>query len=186
MAATESPRFSVASRVGTACGSVFSAPGVRAYIENRLRGAGITVSSVYTAQLAGEVDCVARGPRAGARGIAVKQCLGYSEVVSATSNIIRPSFANTWRECQSFVCASARCESSMRSGTNTLMNAFFSDLARARPPVTPQALTVKTTSQRSSGGVQVYTAYYAIYILACMVVMLYWQLRSSVTSEPHG
>jgi hypothetical protein len=74
----------------------------------------------------------------------------------------------------------------MRSGMNTLMNAFFSDLARARPPVTPPALTVKTTSQRSSGGIQVYTAYYAIYILACMVVLLYWQLRSSVASEPHG
>ena len=198
--ATESPRLSLASRVGTNCGSVFSAAGVRGYVDSRLRAAGITTSSVYTAQLAVEVDCVARGPRAGDRGIAVQQCLGYSELVSGPSSKSGLSFANTWRKCQSFVCASGRCESSMRAGMNTLMSTFFTELGKARKssdpnarpldghgqPLTPPAITGKTVSQDSAGGILVNTVYYAVYILACMIVLLYWQIRSSVRSAHHG
>src|SRR5260370_17414899 len=124
-AATESLRFSIASHVATTCGSVFSPSVIRGYVDARLRSAGITVSSVHTSQLAAELDCVARGPRAGDSGIAVQQCLAYSGLVSAPSRKSGVSLANTWRKCQSFVCVSGRCESSMRAGLNTLIHSFF-------------------------------------------------------------
>jgi hypothetical protein len=77
---------------------------------------------------------------------------------------------------------------------NTLMNAFFSDMGKAgkindpnaRPLATPPAIAGNTVSQGIPGGIWVKTAYYAVYILACMVVLLYWQVRSSSTSAHHG
>lgn len=77
----------------------------------------------------------------------------------------------------------------MRAGLNTLMNTFFTDLAKAHPlqaPVAPLAITRKTAPQETAGGLRAGTAFYALYILACMILLLYWQLRSSSTSVHHG
>lgn len=187
--ATESLRFSIASRVATTCGSVFSPSVIRGYVDARVRRAGITVSSVHTSQLAAETDCVPRGPRAGDSGIAVEQCLGYSELVSAPAPKTGVGLANTWRKCQSFVCASGRCESSMRAGLNVLMNSFFADFEKTRAAsaltVRPIEVHAPASAQNTGATIRATAAFYFLYILACIILLLYWQFRSSMTSLRH-
>jgi hypothetical protein len=199
-AATEPLRFSVASHVASTCGSAFSPSVIRGETDARLRAVGITVSSVHTAQLAADVDCVAVGPSGRSSAIAVQQCLGYSELVSTPSRKSGITLATTWRKCQSFVCGNGRCEPPMRAVLNTLMNEFFTDFERStkvyelavRPAETPtQAPVVLQTitghaAQSTAVSVPPAVAFYSLYILACLILLFYWQFRSSLTNLLHS
>ena len=197
--ASASLRLSSASHVANSCAAVFSPSTVQEAIDVHLRDAGIVVSRVHTAQLAADVDCVAVGARGRNSAIAVQQCLGYSELVSAPSRKSGVTLANTWRKCQSFVCSGGRCEPSMRAGISTLMSSFLTDFERstktsglAAPPPegriqVPAVLPSFTGNlvQRAVVSGRATVAFYSLYILACMVLMLYWQFRSSLNYLQH-
>ena len=87
----------------------------------------------------------------------------------------------------------------MRAGVSTLMSSFFTDferspktsgLAAPRPegrtqaPVVLPSSTGKLVQQAVVSG-RATVAFYSFYILACMVLMLYWQFRSSLNYLQH-
>jgi len=191
-------RLAVASEFGKACGGAFAPSATRQQIENRLRGAGLTVSNVHTELLSIDVDCVALGSGARTGSTAVHGCLGFSELVSTTSHTRGAALAGTWRKCQSFVCTRGNCDPPLRAGVNGLVNEFlaaFETRVRAVPnspdpapvPVpAPAPVSVPAVAYAmaqvtvvSSRGLLLF---YSVYILACMSVLLYWHFRGSATN----
>jgi hypothetical protein len=179
--------MSVASNIGRGCGDLVPPSVLQQDVEARLRGLGVTISSVHSAQLAVDVDCVGVGPGTRMSGVAVHQCLGLSEVVSVPSNDGRAMLATTWRQCQSYTCAGAKCKPLARTGLQTLIDSCLGDfqerhLARqgGQPPHAAKRAAVATvssaypeTSPRMVGRV----LFYSLYIMVCVSVMVYWQCR---------
>jgi hypothetical protein len=64
-----------------------------------LRGAGVTVSDIHNARLTVDLDCVPVNPAVRGGALAVHQCPGFSELVSAPNS--QPILANTCRQCES-------------------------------------------------------------------------------------
>ncbi len=183
-------RFSVATNVGSACGAAFASSTVSRQVESRLLDAGIIVSNVHNAQLSADIDCV----RVSGGTLVVHQCLALSEIVSASSRRSGATLAGTWRKCESFVCSGPRCARFLRSGLEGLTGDFLAEyenrtaapaVARQATPAKP-AVAVRPAPVRSYAprftSAQAVTAFYSLYILACMAVLLYWQFRSTFSA----
>ena len=169
-------RISVAPHVSAACGTSVANVTQQQNAETRLRSAGIVVSEIHNSQLAIDLDCVPVAAKGPGSSLAVHQCLGFSEVVSA-SNDSQPMLAGTWRKCESYVCASARCEAAANSGLATLVDAFLSGLAErssqapVRPPENP-------TAYANTGATPVERViFFGLYTMTCLTTLIYWQIR---------
>lgn len=183
-------RISVASSVARGCGNKIVPEALQQNAEGQLRGVGVAVSSIHNAQLVIDVDCVAVAPRARRAGVAVHQCLGFSELVSTPSNNGKAMLASTWRKCQSYPCT-GNCEPLVRSGQQTLMTAFLSDFQERIPrnlPALPQPSpkpAQNSPAKHSPNAIYAApanagrTVFYFLYIMACFSVMCYWQCRRS-------
>jgi hypothetical protein len=167
-------RVSVVPAVTPGCGAAVSGADLQQYAESRLRGAGMTVSDVHNSQLAVDVDCVPVTAAKSAHNLAVHQCLGFSEVVSAAAGD-SPMLASTWHKCESYVCESAYCEHLASSNETFLMDGFLSSLAertaqehaRLSPPVIEAA--ANTVYER--------VIFFGLYTIACLTMGIYWQIR---------
>jgi hypothetical protein len=88
----------------------------------------------------------------------------------------------------------------MRAGLNTLMNEFFTDFERttkvyelavrpgegqAQAPVVLQTIT-GNSAQSTAVSIPATVVFYSLYILACIILLLYWQFRSSLTNLLHS
>jgi hypothetical protein len=88
----------------------------------------------------------------------------------------------------------------MRTGRNTLMTEFFTDFSASMKssevPVQPvegqmPAPVVRSTIARNSVpgaaiAIRTTVAFYSLYILACITLLLYWQFRSGLEKLPHS
>lgn len=170
-------RIAVAPNVKPGCGSAV-APGIlQQNAESRLRGVGLTVSDIHNAKLGIDVDCVpvsAAGGRNTGRNLAVHQCLGFSEVVSAAAGGGQPMLASTWRQCESYICETGKCEATVDAGLTGLVDTFLSVLAErsSQPPVRPP-------SSGTGGTVTPYerVIFFGLYTVTCLTMFLYWQIR---------
>jgi hypothetical protein len=88
----------------------------------------------------------------------------------------------------------------MRAGLNTLMNSFFTDFEKTRrasdltvrpvevlaqAPAIPPAISGRS-AQNTAVSIRAAAAFYSLYILACIILLLYWQFRSSLTFLHHS
>ncbi len=79
------------------------------------------------------------------------------------------------------------------------MNSFFADLEKirgasdltlrpaevhAQEPAIPPAIS-RGSAQNTAVSLRATAAYYSLYILACIILLLYWQFRSSLTFLRH-
>jgi hypothetical protein len=177
--------MSVGSNIGPGCGAAISPSAVQQDLEDQLRSAGLTVSKVHSARLSAEIDCVPVSGGAQKANIAVHQCLALSQVVSRQEQGREAILATTWRKCQAYTCGDRQCEVLARTGLRDLANLFVADSHQAvsmleplRSAAPPQATGTTaagfgTTTLISNAD----TTYYVLYILACAVVFLTWQLR---------
>ena len=174
-------RTSVLSNVAPTCHGPIPAAALQQDAAEQLRGAGVTVSDIHNAQLALDIDCL---PLPGTRASGVHQCLSFSEVVTAPSNGSRAMLATTWRQCQSYACSGANCQTQLRPGLHTLVDAFLADFQQrgsrsAAAPASsvenrsPVADAIQGASRRVGGPV----IFYSLYMMMCFVVLLYWQVR---------
>jgi hypothetical protein len=176
-------RMSVASDVAQDCGVTIPPSVIQQDAEAQLRDVGVTVSNIHNAQLAIDVYCAAVTPGSRSTTVVVQECLGFSELIPARSNHGRAMFATKWRNCQSFRCGGAKCESLVRSGLHTLINTALIDfqernsrndlpIPQIRPQ--PQASVIPGEAPRRGVGRSVF---YLLYIVTCVTVLVYWQCR---------
>jgi hypothetical protein len=189
-------RIAVASHAIPVCGDSLAPAAVRDTATARLAAAGITVSSIHTARLDIDFDCVVLAPNARSSAMVVHECLIYSELVSAPSNANKSLLATTWRKCESYTCSRANCTLSAKYG-GQLLDAFQAELlehttldttphpaqAQSEPTRTQGKSAVPTALIRSvpqkplhSGGTGGPLVYAGI-IMNCLCVLVYWQIR---------
>lgn len=167
-------RVSVVPEVTAACGTAASGAGLQQSAETRLRGVGMTVSDVHNSQLAVDVDCV---PVMGSRkGLAVHQCLGFSEVVSAAAGD-RQMLASTWHKCESYVCQSSYCPGLVNSGQAALLDAFLANMAERKAQVPAQPPVTAAVYESAATAVYGRVIFFGLYMIACVTTGVYWQLR---------
>ncbi len=175
--------MSIVSDVAQRCGGAIPPSVIQDAAQAQLRGAGVTVSNIHNAQLAIDVFCAAVNPGSRNTSVIVRECLGFSELAPAPSNHGRTMFATTWRECQSFTCGGARCESVVRSGLHTIIDKFLSDfqernfgknlpIQQIRPQ--PQTNVIHAEAPERVDG---RSAFYLLYIATCVIVLVSWQCR---------
>jgi len=170
---TSSPfRVAITSNVPHACAGAVPAAIIQHDAEGRLRSAGVTVSDIHNAQLTVDLDCVPVKPGAHDTALAVHQCLGLSELVS--SNERKPILANTWRKCESYICGTAKCEAPVRIGLNALLDSFLGEL---RERTAPRVETASVVDAPTGATATERVVYYAVYLMICVMLLLYWQLR---------
>lgn len=173
-------RIAVSPSVMPGCGAAVAPAVLRQNAESRLRGVGLTVSDIHNAKLGIDVDCVPV-KAAGGHNLAVHQCLGFSEVVSAAASGGQPMLANTWRQCESYICESGKCEATVNAGLNGLVDTFLSVLAErsSQAPVRPPA------NSGTSGPVTSYerVLFFGLYTVTCLTMFLYWQIRKKALAR---
>jgi hypothetical protein len=176
--------MSTGSNIGAGCGAAVSQAAVQQDLEQQLRTAGMAVSKVHSAQLLAEIDCL---PVASATGLAIHQCLSLTQVVSPRAQGGEAILATTWRKCQAYTCGTRQCDALVRTGMRDLANVFIADSPNAPPasePVPPRALSGPgaVTAVATFAGTSILSRadaiYYVLYILACGVVFVRWQLSS--------
>jgi hypothetical protein len=174
--------MAVATKIASTCRDAVAASAISQDAVAQLQSAGVPVSDIHNAELTVDVDCLPLARPHGASS-AVHQCLGFSEMVAPASNGGRAMLATTWRQCQSYTCSRANCESLLRPGLRTLVDAFLVDsqqrglsLAAHAAPAAPLSVSInpiERASQRVGGPV----IFYSLYLLMCFLVLLYWQMR---------
>ena len=173
----------MAFNVAQSCGAAIPPSAVQQDAEAQLRGVGVTVSNIHNAQLAADIYCAAIAPGSRSTAVVVQECLGFNELAPAPSNHGRARFATTFRDCQSFKCRGAQCEPLARSRLHTLINAFLSDFeqrnsrnASPAPQIEPQRQADVIPGEASSR-IAGRSIFYLLYIMTCVTVLAYWQLR---------
>jgi hypothetical protein len=171
-------RIAVAQNVTPGCGTAVAPTVLQQNAEMRLRSVGLTVSDIHNAKLGIDVDCVpvtSAGGRNPGRSLAVHQCLGFSEVVSAAAGGGQPMLADTWRQCESYICESEKCQATVDAGLTGLVDTFLSVLAErsSEPPVRP------LSSGGATGTATPYerVIFFGLYTITCLTMFLYWQIR---------
>jgi hypothetical protein len=169
----------VSSGIGRGCGGGIAPTKLQDAATARLAYVGITVSNVHNATLSMDLDC--RPVTPGGNPLrAVEECLTFSEFVSAPSKDGKPTLASTWHKCRSYSC-DRKCEES-KHYTAQLVGEFLGDLWE-RSPVSPNPAPVmapSTAAQEKGPGTTVRVAIFGGYILNCISVLVYWQLRNRV------
>jgi hypothetical protein len=183
---SNAPTVSVGSNIGLACNAVISPAAVQQDLEHQLRSGGITVSKVHSARLSAEVDCVPVTAGAQKPSIAVHQCLALSQVVSRQEQGREAMLATTWRKCQAYTCDNRQCDVLVRTGLRDLANVFIADSHEAVSVLEPlrSAAPPRPAAESTAAGFggtsllsKADTVYYVLYILACAIVFVMWQVR---------
>jgi hypothetical protein len=165
-------RVGVTSNASRACANAVPPGIVEQDAASRLQGAGVIVSDIHNAQVSIDLDCVPLKQTPHEVSFAVHQCLGFSELVSSHDS--KPLLANTWRKCESYICATRTCEAQVRTGLSALLDSFLSDFReRSAPPVQTASVVYTPTGVSLAQRV----GFYAVYLMLCLTVFLYWQFR---------
>ncbi len=177
-------RMGVVTTIARGCSTISSSV-LQQDAETRLRGAGVTVSSIHTVQLGIDLDCAA--DTSGLRNARnLQQCLRLSETVYAPSERGRVNVVTTWKQCQSYSCPRGQCEPLLRSGLNTLLDVFLNDIQKRRVhrdgpvPQKAQPEPQRPFSRASLPALDINTVrliFYLLYIMTCLCVLLHWQLH---------
>jgi len=178
------------SNVARGCGESITPAAIQQEAAARLRVAGVTVSNIHNAQLTDEVDCVAVTPSVRTSALAVHQCLSFSEVVSASSTN-RAMLATTWHNCESYMCAGARCERQAQASLGNLIDAFFKDysdrFSRSAAPAVPAlpgaegprppAVAYLASAVTAPEYFVHRVVFFSLYIALCLSILVRWQIR---------
>ncbi len=179
-------KLSAATAVDASCGGAVNQSLLQEQLETGLRRHGIALSSVHTARLGMEVECMS-SPESG-NALAIHQCLDLKELVSQNSAEGRAAMASTWRKCAAFQCRSGACAKTADGRLASLLDGFSEELqsragsAALTAPIitirnavgTPAAALAQAAAPDGAG---TRTVFFSVYILFCLSVLLKWQLR---------
>lgn len=204
-AAAQLPRIAVVSNTTPTCSASIIPTEIRNGAVTRLAAAGIEVWNIYNARLNADMDCVivSSGTRSGT--MVVNECLTFSELVSTPLNENRMALASTWRKCESYTCNRTKCAAADRK-TAQLIDYFSAylrerdtqssiSLDKSQPEVLPHPGKRIAPASSTRGPANVdsrstilasttgYTVIYGIYVLNCLCILLYWQLRKRTLYE---
>ena len=164
-------KVSIACDVDRGCGGGVSSHVIRQDAEAQLRGAGVTVSNIHNAELAIDVYCAAISPGSRGSAVVIRQCLNFSELTPSTHG--GATFTSSWRKCESFTCRGAKCESLSRSGLHALVDTFLKDTQERFQPTLQRIVLPVEAPHPVDGRI----AFYSLYIMTCVTVLVYWQCR---------
>jgi len=187
-------RLSLTSQIGQGCGANIPVAALEQDTTQQLSAASIAVSRVHSAGLVTAVDCAPASPQAKVM-VTVQHCLGLTQAVSDPSAANGLHLATTWRNCQQYTCGREKCAILARATQRALVDQFVprSRELRAKsvapapvsnPPQMPP-LQTQAPIEASVGidpGDQVpdfRVTFFVLYILACLALLLRWQMRRS-------